>query len=340
MRRFLIPVGFAMFGVFVQPTAAQTIISPPSSPAIGIGIGYESVTYPFPVGFLQLELAGQLVRMAYMDVAPAGPPKGTVLLFHGKNFASDYWAPVIKGLSAAGWRVIAPDQIGFGKSSKPDMRYTFDLLASSTVSLLDALGVRKVNVIANSMGGMVAVHFTMLNPDRVSSLVLENPLGLEDYASIPPQTTDTLVKLEMAQTEESYRRFLQGYFPVWKDDYEAFVRVFGDVQGSGEYPRFAKASALTYQMIYEQPIIGELPKIKVPTLLIIGQKDRTVFGRRFAPPEIVKNLGNFPALGKAAAKAIPNARLIEIDEAGHVPHLEVPEQFLTLVKAFLESGKP
>ena len=123
--------------------------------------------------------------MAYMDVAPAGPPKGTVLLFHGKNFASDYWAPVIKGLSAAGWRVIAPDQIGFGKSSKPDMRYTFDLLASSTVSLLDALGVRKVNVIANSMGGMVAVHFTMLNPDRVSSLVLENPLGLEDYASTP-----------------------------------------------------------------------------------------------------------------------------------------------------------
>ena len=339
MRRFLIPAALALFSAFAQLTAAQTIISPPSSPAIGIG--YENVTYPYPVGFLQLEISGQLVRMAYMDVAPVGPPKGTVLLFHGKNFASDYWAPAIKGLSAAGWRVIAPDQIGFGKSSKPDMRYTFGLLASSTVSLLDSIGVREVNVIANSMGGMVAVHFTRLNPDRVTRLVLENPIGLEDYAStIPPQTTDTLVKLEMAQTEESYRRFLKSYFPVWKDDYETFVRVFAGVQASSEYPRFAKASALTYQMIYEQPIIGELPKIKVPTLLIIGQKDRTVFGRRFAPPEVVKNLGNFPMLGKAAAKAIPNARLIEIDEAGHVPHLEVPDQFLTAVKAFLESGKP
>jgi len=337
MLRFLIPFAFALL-VSAQPTLAQTHVPPAPVPAIGIG--YENVVYPYPVDFLQFEVAAQLVRMAYMDVAPAGSPKGTVLLFHGKNFASDYWAPAIRGLSAAGWRVIAPDQIGFGKSSKPDLHYTFDLLVDGTVRLLDALGAREVNVIGNSMGGMVAVRFTTLHPERVSRLVLENPIGLEDYASaIRPQSTDTLGRLEMAQTEESYRRFLKSYFPVWKEDYEAFVRVFAGVQRSGEYPRFAKASALTYQMIYEQPILGELPKIEVPTLLVIGQKDRTVFGRRFAPPEAVKDMGNFPLLGRAAAKAIPNARLVEIDEAGHVPHLETPDKFLTAVKAFLEADK-
>ena len=339
MLRFLIPAVWSVLGALALPAGAQTIIAPPAAPAIGIG--YEGVSYPHPVSFLQVEIAGHVVRMAFMDVAPAGPAKGTVLLFHGKNFASDYWAPAIKGLRDARWRVIAPDQIGFGKSSKSDLRYTFDMLAGSTVVLLDALGVRDAHVIGNSMGGMVAVHFTRLNPSRVTRLVLENPLGLEDYTStIPPQTTDNLIKLEMAQTEDSYRRFVRSYFPVWRDDYLSFIRVFVGVQASAEYPRFAKVSALTYQMIHEQPILAALPTIKVPTLLVIGQRDRTVFGRRFAPPEVVKDLGNFPVLGKAAAKAMPNARLIEIDEAGHVPHLEVPEKFLAAVTAFFDAGKP
>ena len=88
-------------------------------------------------------------------------------------------------------------------------------------------------------------------------------------------------------------------------------------------------------MIYDGPIVDELPKLTMPTLLIIGQKDRTVFGRRFAPPEAIKGLGDFPALGKAAAKTIPNARLVEIPDSGHVPHLETPETFIKAATEFL-----
>ena len=96
------------------------------------------------------------------------------------------------------------------------MRYTFELLAANTTRLLDHLKVEKIAVIANSMGGMLGVHFARRNPERVTALVLENPLGLEDYKlSIPPQATDNLVKLEMAQTPTSYRNFLKSYFPNW-----------------------------------------------------------------------------------------------------------------------------
>lgn len=98
-------------------------------------------------------------------------------------------------MAAQGYRVLAPDQIGFGRSSKPEMRYTFAFLNETTTRLMDHLKIERAAVVANSMGGMVGVHFALKYPQRVTSLVLENPLGLEDYVlSIPPQKTENLVR--------------------------------------------------------------------------------------------------------------------------------------------------
>lgn len=302
-----------------------------------IGAAMEGWAYPFPVQTLQFEQDGRLLRMAYMDVQPAQPNGRTVVLFHGKNFGADYWAQTIRALSAQGWRVIAPDQIGFGRSARPEMRYTFADLVRNNVRLLDHLKVDRAAIVANSMGGMLGVHFARSQPQRVSALVLENPLGLEDYVpAIPPQPTAALVKLEMAQTATSYRSFIKSYFrDNYRPEFERFVEQFARVQRSSEYPRVAHVSALTYQMIYEGPTYGELPKLQVPVLLAIGQLDRTVFGRRFAPPEAVKALGNFPQLGKDAQRRIPGAKLVEFQDVGHVPHLEAPDRFHAAVLEFL-----
>lgn len=260
------------------------------------------------------------------------------MLFHGKNFSSDYWAPTIAGLTQAGYRVIAPDQVGFGKSSKPDVAYHFDDLAANTQALLKSLKINQVSVIANSMGGMVGIRFSRLYPKMVQKLVLENPLGLEDYSKdVPPQQNDTLLKLEMAQTETSYRNFLKSYFPVWQPTFEQFVEIYVRIQKGPDYPAYAKTSVLTYQMIAEKPVVNDLPQLKMPVLLVIGQKDRTVFGRRFAPPEAVKSLGNFPELGRKAQAAIPNAKLVPLDNVGHIPHIEVPDVFVKTVVEFLNA---
>ena len=322
-----------------SPTPAQAPALPTYADAEPLGVAMEGWTYPYALLRFEFEHEGQLLRMAYMDVKPAAgvTPNGkTVLLMHGKNFGSDYWGGTMAALAAQGYRVIAPDQIGFGRSSKPEMRYSFAFLTDNTVRLMDHLKIDRVSVVANSMGGMVGVHFALRHPARVRALVLENPLGLEDYVlSIPPQKTENLVKLEMAQTPASYRNFLKSYFPTWQPAFERMVEQFARVQLSSEYPRFAHVSALTYQMIYDGPIHGELPKLKLPTLLVIGQLDRTVFGRRFAPPEVVKPLGNFPVLGRAAQARIAGSELIELDGVGHVPHLEVPARFEAAILPFL-----
>ena len=322
----------------VDQTKAQTQAPSRYANASPLDLRLSAWPYPYPTKEFKTTLQGQTVSMVYMDVPAVGRRKGVVVLFHGKNFSSDYWASTIQGLTSAGYRVIAPDQIGFGKSSKPDVAYHFDDLARNTQALLKSLDINKASVIANSMGGMVGIRFARLYPQTVQKLVLENPLGLEDYSKdIPPQANDNLLKLEMAQTETSYRRFLQSYFPVWQPSFEQFVEVYVRVQKGSDYPAYAKTSVLTYQMIAEQPVVGDLPKLQMPVLLVIGQKDRTVFGRRFAPPEAVKSLGNFPELGKKAAQTIPNAKLVPLENVGHIPHIEAPDIFVQTVVDFLNS---
>ena len=147
------------------------------------------------------------LRLAYMDVAPTAAANGrTVVLFHGRNFPGSYWAPVIKGLAAEGYRVVAPDQIHFGKSSKPDdLPVNFDVMAAHTAALLDHLKVGQVDIVAHSMGGMAGTRFTRTYPQRVNKLVLVGPVGLEDYRQyVPLVPRERLIEQEMALTPEQY----------------------------------------------------------------------------------------------------------------------------------------
>src|SRR5262249_7356566 len=142
----------------------------------------------FPVQFRELSSQRQALKMAYLDVAPQGELTGeTVLLLHGKNFTAAHWEPTIRLLSQRGVRVIAPDQIGFGKSSKPEAyQFSFHEMAAQTAALLDALEVREVTVVGHSMGGMLAVRFALDHRPRVKRLVLVNPIGLEDWRAVVP----------------------------------------------------------------------------------------------------------------------------------------------------------
>lgn len=302
-----------------------------------LGIALDGYPYPYPVQFLTLNIDGQQLRMAYMDVTPKDwDGKRAAVLLHGKNFYGSYWENTIKALTAAGYRVIVPDQLGFGKSAKPDIDYSFDLLARNTIHLLDQLQVQQAVIVGHSMGGMLAVRLARNYPERVSRLVLEDPIGLEDYRFfVPPQTTAQLYEIEMNMTPEKYRAFVKHYFVKWQPEYERFVETRCREALSGEFPRYAKAAALTFQMIYRQPVRHEFFLIKPPTLLVVGLKDRTTVGRGRVPEVILKDKGRYDLLGKAAAKDIPNCQLVEIPGVGHIPHLEAPEQFHRALLDFL-----
>ncbi|RZJ77158.1 MAG: alpha/beta hydrolase [Flavobacterium sp.] len=201
MKKYIVLV-FALFTVQLASQAQQIDT---------LSITLENVKYAYPVQFLNLVTEGQDIRMAYMDVKPTTKNNGkTVMLFHGKNFGGYYWTEVIKSLSADGYRVIVPDQIGFGKSSKPFIHYSFHQLATWNKKLLDTLGVQKASILGHSMGGMLATRFALLYPEKTEKLLLENPIGLEDYKTfVPYVSTEQQYKTELKATAESIQKYYQ-----------------------------------------------------------------------------------------------------------------------------------
>jgi len=331
----------AVLTLFSLPVCAQPADerTPPNPPALGIAL--EEYPYPWPVHFLPLTIEGQDLRMAFMDVPSPTPNGRAVLLLHGKNFGGYYWLDTAHALSEAGYRVVIPDQIGWGKSSKPDIHYSFQLLAANTARLLDSLGIQKAAVLGHSTGGMLAVRFALEYPARVTRLILEDPIGLEDYrVNIPPQSDQTLYQAELANTDPGkIRAFYARYFAHPRPEIsDPLAEVQIRVTRSGEFPRWAKASALAYQMIYQQPVRQEYHLLVPPTLLIVGDHDHTVPLSLYATPEARARMGNFVELAKSAATDIPHARYAVIADAGHIPHLEQPQEFLKILKEFLEGA--
>jgi pimeloyl-ACP methyl ester carboxylesterase len=300
----------------------------------------ENVQYPFPVKYLDLQIQGQDLKMAYMDVKPQKPNGRTVMLLHGKNFSGIYWEQTANDLAKDGYRVVIPDQIGFGKSSKAtNIQYTFQLLAQNTKAVLDELKITKVNVLGHSMGGMLATRFALMYPDITEKLILENPIGLEDWKTVVPyQSVDDWYQQELKQDYQKMKDYQLTFYygGQWKPEYDKWLEIPAGWTLNKDYPVIAKASALTYDMIFTQPVVYEFENLTMPVLLIIGQRDKTALGKAKAPKEVQETLGNYPALGKATAKKIKNATLAELDNVGHMPHIEAYERFIQPLKSFLK----
>lgn len=271
--------------------------------------------------------------MAYMDVAPTGAANGqTAVLMHGKNFCGATWESQIAALSAAGYRVIAADQIGFCASSKPaHYQYSFQQLADNTAALLKQAGVEHAILVAHSTGGMLAVRYALMFPQKVSRLVLVNPIGLEDWKAlgVPYRTVDQWNERELKLSASSVRTYEQStyYAGRWKPDYDRWVDMLAGLnQGPGK-KLVAWNSALIYDMIFTQPVIHEFALLKVPTVLMIGDADTTAIGSDIAPPEVKAKVGHYDVLGKQAAAMIPDSRLILFPGMGHAPQMEDPAGF-------------
>lgn len=173
--------------LFVSAACASNLFAqsaPPSSPPACWGplsINLEEIQYPHPVHYFNLNLYGQDVRIAYMDVAPTGTPNGrTVVLLHGGSYYGWYWEAQIEALTRAGFRVVVEDRLGWGKSSKPILPYSISMHASNTAALMDHLGIRQAAIVGHSIGGQMATRFAFLYPERPTHMVMVNPVGLRD----------------------------------------------------------------------------------------------------------------------------------------------------------------
>ena len=257
-------IGLALIGATAVAAPAQAAEQPAYGPELQ---GFE---YPWPVSYYSLTSQGEALRMAYMDVKPSGAPNGrTAVLFHGKNFCAATLRDTIATLTAAGYRAIAVDQIGFCKSSKPaHYQFSFQQLAGNTHALLGSLGVSRVIVIGHSIGGMLGMRYALTFPDDVESLVLVNPIGLEDWKAkgVPWQSVDAWYQQELKTTADGIRAYQRAtyYAGTWDAKYEPPVQMLAGLFDGPGHDIVAWNAALTDDMAYTQPVFYELEKISAP----------------------------------------------------------------------------
>jgi pimeloyl-ACP methyl ester carboxylesterase len=301
---------------------------PPASPPAEWGplsINLEEVQYPYPVRYLNLKLYEQDVRIAYMDVAPATPANGrTVVLLHGGSYYGWYWKAQIDALTKAGFRVVVEDRLGWGKSSKPILPYSFSLHASNTVALLDHLGVAKAAVVGHSMGGQMATRLAFLYPDRITHMVMVNPIGLTDGRAgrgFQPFDGKVDVQPNLQTAYEADVRTDLARYVNWRPEYLEHLRIRHGVRLSAEWPRLAYVRALGGNLRSLDSTVNDWPHIKTKSMVLGGTEDGP----------------DFPELARRAAKTLPNAKLVLIPKAGHNPHEEVPEIVNAELIRFLSS---
>jgi pimeloyl-ACP methyl ester carboxylesterase len=323
-RIFLFPLVTLLLSA--PATALQSDVKPGS-------INCEDVPYPYPTSVLPIHLYGQDLRISYMDVPPLGRPNGrTVVLLHGHNFAGFYFGGAIDAIRKEGFRVIVPDQIGYGRSSKPIMPYNFSDMARNTRLILQSLKIERATVIGHSMGGMLAARFATQYPAMVERLVLYNPIGLVDTRfDRPLEDANDGYKRILAATYDSVKAGLMRYVAhnpaAWNEQFESYARVRYAWTLSADWPRLAMVQTLTGQNLSVDPVVDDWSHIKAPTLVFGGAED-----------VLPGSAALFKERMKFVADAIPNGngKLHLIPNIGHVPHLEAPEKTYPPLIAFLK----
>lgn len=255
-----------------------------------------------------LEANGERV---YYELAGEGP--GLVFL-HSLGSSSHAWRMQVNHFSD-GYRVLAPDRRGHGRSSHRGA-LTIDSAVDDLVALMDALGMEQAHICGLSMGGVEALRLYERHPERVSSLVLA-----DTFAELPPDRARRRVEdleervrtlgMEAFGREYAYGTLLAGTSEEHKQE---LARVVGAMS-----PESYLAAA---QACFSARLQHVLPTVRVPALVVVGaEDDRTP-----------------PSLGGEIARAIPGASLEVIPDAAHIANLDQPEAFNRVVRRFLQQA--
>lgn len=175
--------------------------------------------------------------------------------------------------------------------------------------------------------------------------MLLDPIGLEDWHAkgVPPVSVDQWYQREMKTSADGIRRYEQAtnFAGQWRSDWEPPLQMLaGMYQGPGRV-RVVWNSALLYDMILTQPVYYQFEQLRVPTVLMIGDRDVTAIGKDLAPPSVRAALGHYPQLAREAVARMPHARLVEFAGVGHAPQLQVPDCFhQALLQALADVGQP
>jgi 3-oxoadipate enol-lactonase len=252
----------------------------------------------------------------YSDLNPNGNP--VVLLLHGLGATGESWQMQFPALIDAGFRILAPDMRGFGKSTYPGGSNNSQLMAKDMVALLENLAIRSTQVIGISMGGTIALQLILDQPSMIDSLVLTNT-----FAKLRPQKFSLwffyAVRLALVHIFGMTKQADFVARRLFPDPKQAQLREAFKAQVIQANPSGYRSTMRSYTRF---DLSNQVNSIRVPTLIITGERDSVV------PPEVQIELAN----------QIPDAKHVFIPDAGHAVSVEQPEEYNQIILAFLRAN--
>ncbi len=290
--------------------------APPASPPSDwgpISMDLQEIEYPYPVSYLEFRVYNEDVRIAYMDIAPAGNANGrTVILQHGGLYYGWYWEQQVEALTQEGYRVIVEDRLGWGKSSKPDIPYSINLWASNTARLMDHLGIQQAALVGHSIGGQMVTRFAFLYPERITHLVTVNQIGLTDNRygrGFRPLTEAADAMPDMKEVYTSLLEWADENYVTWQPEFIEHMRIRYGNRLSADWPHLSYINSLTGQMRGMDTVVNDWQHIQTKALVMGGEEDYPTFADE----------------ARHAARQFPNGEVFLIPNVGHNPHEEVPD---------------
>ena len=277
-------------------------------------MNFNDVPYRYPARSVTVDG----FRMAYVDVNPEGGEP--IVFLHDAGGDLDDFADVY-GTLALGRRALGLDLIGFGKSDKPPLDEPLELFTRLLDGFLDAVDVTRASIVGHGTGALVAAMFALESPDRVDRLVLSAPpaipaLDAEARAVAAQRTAfDTVTSLD----DEGRRAWYEAAAAGWNDRLDAYVATRHQLASSLAFRPWARALDAVTQASLAHDVLDRASGLTVPTLVIWGVDDPIA---AFAGAASLRD-------------AIPGARLVSIEECGHLPTLEQPEIFTDAIARFL-----
>ena len=317
------------------PQAIATAIGIAVLPAAGCAPRYvhsqplepSELWTPLPIQYI--DVGG--VEIAFLDSGPVaeapGPP---VVLIHGLSSYIGFWEYQIEHL-ARRHRVLALDLPGYGASARPDAPYTPPWFARIVDDWLAAIEVDQAIVVGHSMGGQIAMTLALEHPDRVHTLVLSAPAGIERFR--PGHAAWLEAYYTESRTYDTVERDIRHAFSlVFNRHDEGVERLLAErirMKGTGALQGTSVAVSRSISGMLRHPVFDRLPEIDVPTLVVFGAADKLI-------PNPILNGGRTEHIARIAGRVIPGAEVVVIPTAGHTVHHDAPDRFNREVDAFLD----
>ena len=276
----------------------------------------------FPAGteFTARYLQVDGTRIRYIDVGRGAP----VVLLHGLGASMYAWRRNLAAVAAAGFRVIAFDNRGFGLSDKPSAPYDNAAYARLVIALMDSLRLTDAVLVGHSMGGAIAAQVAIEYPARVRGLVLVGSAGLGAREPLLFRVARWPVlgpaALALRGRGFTARLLRSTYFDPGKVTEADVDQYYAPVA----QPEYGRALRGVLQQFRFTALEGRLDRIAAPTLVLWGEEDRWV------------PMG----LGRALAAGITRSAFVTVPRAGHSVQEEAPDEVNHLVIRFLKDGLP